>query len=309
MLWYENVKPTFIYNNVLELQNRNPNLKTEEAIIFLVNFDNGFGSNLTVIVQNSLYFKTINPKLHCLGHFSENGLNFKYHDTAYSNSFFQYFKYLKDIPFDTKCYFLKMNLLPDHIYPFIRSQSVNGLNVDNITINKLYSDHFKINFQANNCVGMNIKSENELPLIGIHVRSLAQILVQTLDKQESIEDRIVKLKKELDLKYVNYNIFLATDVSDYINIVSNIFSKTNVKVYYNKTISRIDNHGNGVNGLLYGYNDSVINLSEFTGLKLGHDIISDCLSLVACDYYYVSVTNIAFITSFLTNKNNGIHYN
>ena len=55
--------------------------------------------------------------------------------------------------------------------------------------------------------------------------------------------------------------------------------------------------------------DSIINLKEFTGFKLGSDIIYDCLSLINCDIYYVSVTNIAFITSFINEKNNGLHYN
>ena len=90
-----------------------------------------------------------------------------------------------------------------------------------------------------------------------------------------------------------------------------IFKETNVNVYYNDFISRIQNHGDGSNGLVHGYNDSIINIdNKYTGFKLGSDIIFDCLSLINCDFYYVSITNIAFITSFINNNsnNNGVHY-
>ena len=64
MDWYENIKPTTIYNHIGTLLVNNKNLYEDEAITFLINNDNGFGSNLTVIVQNSLYLKNINPNLH-----------------------------------------------------------------------------------------------------------------------------------------------------------------------------------------------------------------------------------------------------
>ena len=121
--------------------------------------------------------------------------------------------------------------------------------------------------------------------------------------------RIINLKKELDTKYNKYNIFLATDVSDYIVKIKNIFNESNVNIYYNEYISRINDDGNGTNGCINGYKDSIINLNEYTGIKLGNDIIEDCMSLINCDFYYVSVTNIAFITSFFNDKMNGIHFN
>jgi len=114
------------------------------------------------------------------------------------------------------------------------------------------------------------------------------------------------LLETLYISINEYNIFLATDVSEYINIAENLFEN---KVFYNDFISRIKTDNNEPRKHNTGYCDSVENLSsEHTGFKLGSDIIYDCLSLVSCDYYYVSVSNIAFITSFISHENNGIHF-
>jgi hypothetical protein len=288
-------------------------LSRDEAIIFLINFDNGFGSNLTVIVQNSLYLKNINPKLHVLGHFSDNKLNFKYHEEKYNNSFFLYFKYLKNISDNVKYYFVKLDLL--HSPPFIISQRIKNKNVDDICINKVYSDFFKENFEVkigNNIIKTitNIKYENKKPLIGVHIRSFAQILHENKDRNDTIENRILNLKNMFDNIYNNYNIFIATDVQEYIELMKDIYKNSDTTIYYNDFISRIKSHGDGQHGPLNGYNDSIINLEQYKGFKLGSDIIYDCLSLINCDYYYVSITNIAFITSFLnTTNNNSFHYN
>ena len=305
--WYINIKPTNIYANIDTLLSNNLSLYKEEAIIFLINIGSGFGSNLTVIVQNSLYLKSINPKLHCLGHFSINGVNFKYHESSYNNSFFLYFKYIHNIPINTKYYFVNLHLLNTS---FIIPQSIINKNVDDIPINKIYSNYFKENYELN--IGNNIieninkiKKNTNKPLIGIHIRSFAQVFHETKNINNTTENRILKLKNELDKKYIDYNIFIITDVYDYIHIIKNIFNKTSINIYYNEFISRIENHENGE---LYGYKDSIINLSEYTGIKLGSDILYDCISLINCDYYYTSITNISYITSFINKHNNGLHY-
>ena len=88
----------------------------------------------------------------------------------------------------------------------------------------------------------------------------------------------------------------------YINIAKAIFTTSNI--YYNDFISRIQyDMGNNK------YCDSVVNLGKYTGFKLGSDILYECLSLTNCDFYYVSVTNIAYITSYISKQNNGIHFN
>ena len=57
MLWYENIsyRNYKVYNDIPVLLNEHPELNHTEAIIFLLNHDNGFGSNLTTIIQFSYY--------------------------------------------------------------------------------------------------------------------------------------------------------------------------------------------------------------------------------------------------------------
>jgi hypothetical protein len=314
MLWYENIKQTKIYQDLSLLINDNPNLYSEECIIFCVNGDSGFGSQLTLLTQYGLYLKKINPNIHCLGHFSINNNNFKYHDINYNNSFFLYFKYLKNITENIKYYFVNAstNVLSDDKYPFIRIQSIDGLNVDDIEINRQHSNYFKEHFELkigediiNNT--NNIKKETGLPLIGIHMRAMAQYIIHPNGRDIRIESKLIKLKNILDNKYINYNVFFVTDVSNYINIVKSIF--TNSTIYYNDFISKINNDTGEKYSVDNKYCDSIVNLGEYTGFKLGSDILYDCLSLISCDYYYVSITNIAYITSYINKKNNGIHFN
>ena len=300
MLWYENLTSTIVYENIESLLEHNPNISHDEAIIFLVNGNSGFGSQLTVLVQNSLYLKSINPKLHCLCHFGINNTNFKYHETDLNNSFFLYFSYLKPISDDMKYYFVNMNYLI-HEYPFIQPQIVEGNNVDDIEINKLYSDYFKDNYKLKighdiECKMLKLKMELQVPLIGIHMRSAYQILVHTFGRDCDIISKFNKIKQELDTKYEKYKIFIMTDVDFYIDMSKSIFGEENV--YYNDFINRVS----------IDINDSVLNMDN-CGFKLGSDIIYDCISLVNCDYYYVSISNIAFISSFISDKNNAIHFN
>ena len=303
-MWYENVKPDVIYNNVHELINSNPNVKEEECVVFFINGDSGFGSQLTLLTYYGIFLMNLNNNIHCLGHFSVNNSNFKYHDDNKINSFFMYFRYLKSIPDNLNCYFVKLStVLIETGISFILPQSVEGLNVDDIENNKIHANYFKNNFEL--IIGdhivtniLNIKEETKIPLIGIHLRSSFQIKCHPYGRTFDIEEKLLKIKFDLDKKFGKYNIFLITDVSNYIDMVKNIFKYS--YVYYNDFISRID-----VDTV-----DSVINLTKYTGFKLGSDIIYDCLSLINCDFYYVSVTNIAFISSYINVKNNnGIHYN
>lgn len=313
MSWFDNIEKENVYSNITDLLAYNPSLYTDESIVFGVNTDSGFGSQLTLLIQIGLYLETVNNKIHTLGHFSVNSLAFKYHDSDKNNSFFMYFDYNKEIKLNVKCYFVLLNGVIQN-YPFIEPQSVNGLNVDNIEINKKYSNFFKNNFKLK--IGINIidkikiiKENTQLPLIGIHIRSLANLKGHPFNRNTDTTTLSIlqNLKLVLDNKYtLGYNIFLATDVSEYINIAENLFEN---KVFYNDFISRIKTDNNEPRKFSTGYCDSVENLSsEHTGFKLGSDIIYDCLSLVSCDYYYVSVSNIAFITSFISHENNGIHF-
>jgi hypothetical protein len=272
----------------------------DESIVFLVNGNSGFGSQLTLLVQISLYLKRINPKIHCLGHFGINLEHFKYHDPCLNNSFFLYFSYLKPISDNIRIYF--SNVHNHDPYPFIQPQTIEGCNVDDIEINKLYSDHFKENYKLR--IGSEIeykitelKKELQVPLIGIHMRSAFQITAHSFGRDPDIISKFNKIKQALDNKYEKYKIFIMTDVNSYIDTTKIIFGEENV--YYNEFVNRVD----------IDTVDSVISLQECSGFKLGSDILYDCISLVNCDYYYVSISNIAFIASFIHDKNNAIHFN
>ena len=136
---------------------------------------------------------------------------------------------------------------------------------------------------------------------------MVQLITHSYGRDINIVSKLLKIKNILDNKYTNYNIFFITDVSNYVNIVKSIF--TNNTIYYNDFISRIANDTGEKYSLNNQYCDSVINLEKYTGFKLGSDILYDCLSLIHCDHYYVSVTNIAYITSYINKQNNGIHFN
>ena len=139
------------------------------------------------------------------------------------------------------------------------------------------------------------------------MRSALQLVAHSYGRDSNIEAKLVKIKKILDTKYSNYNIFFITDVNSYINIASIVFK--NNTIYYNNFISRISNDTGEKISQTNLLCDSVVNLQQYCGFKLGSDILYDCLSLIHCDYYYVSVTNIAYITSYINKKNNGIHFN
>ena len=138
---------------------------------------------------------------------------------------------------------------------------------------------------------------------------MIQLMIHTYGRDFRFESKIIKIKNELDLKYKKYNIFIATDVSSYINVVKSIFNESNV--FYNDFINRVKDDGikPHAESIDKGRLDTIINLHEYTGFKLGSDILYDCLSLINCDFYYTSITNIAFITSYINKKNNGIHFN
>jgi hypothetical protein len=142
---YENfpIGKSVIYNNIPEFLENIDIGDKDNCIIYLLNWGCGMGSALSVFAQNSYYLLSINPKLHVLPDFCVNGGSFKYHEESLNNSFFKYFKYLRDIDNTTAhdIYFVKSVLLPDIIF-FEREQppleQVNS---------KILISHFRENFQ------------------------------------------------------------------------------------------------------------------------------------------------------------------
>ena len=276
-----------IYDNIMNLIETEQNIKNDSNnLIFFINWPYGFGSAISVYIENALYVKNINSSVICLPYFNTNSSNFKYHDEKYNNSFFQYFKWLKDIDLSGyKVYFVRTTHFTDNFISFI-------LPILSDKTNKLYIDFFCENFEIHKTITDSVykyfKKIKELnqKIIGIHIRSIAQkrehdnsYLIINLDK------RLENIKNEVDKNSI---IFIATDVNLYIDKARKIFGK---EIYYLPDINRIDSE-----------NDSICLLSKYTGLKLGNDILQDCLALGLCDISYVSNSNIPFMTTLL-NKN------
>jgi hypothetical protein len=130
--------------------------------------------------------------------------------------------------------------------------------------------------------------QNNKPLIGIHIRSIAQkhmeddkYLTITLDK------RLQDLKKKIENKYPNSIIFIATDVYLYIDKMKTLFGK----IHYLDYIKRIYNEG-----------DSIPQLDRYCGSILGRDIMDECYGLSLCDKVYISNSNIPFIVTMMNNE-------
>jgi len=272
-----------VYRNINEFIECNKQFKDEDKIIiYLINWPSGFGSALTVFMQNMYYLHSINKTAHVLPMFCMNTRNFKYHDTSLNNSFFKYFSYsVSHIDMST------------HKIFFIYSMPIDGMPFFTGKIPPMqfsaakeyichFNKYFKVRIGDHIAGYINSIRSNSLPVIGIHIRSLGQKHAHCpwyLSK--SIKDRLVDLKLVLDAKWKKYNVFIATDVNFYINYAEEVFGT----VHYIRDISRINNEG-----------DSIPQLSNI-GTNLGNDIIYDCIALSLCDEIGVSESNIPAIVS------------
>ena len=285
LLNYENypIGKNIVYKNVCDLIKHNNNILTDNnIIIYQLNWGFGMGSALTVFIENSLYLYKLNKDIISLPMFCINTNDFKYHENKLNNSFFLYFrhKYMNENIFTKyKLYFCYSVHNPNlHEYDiknvFIKFQIPLTSNINNLNFINYFYNNFEIKIGSH--VHEYIRSiKNTNKLIGIHIRSNYQRKIHSdlFSKPECLlNDRLIKLKQKLDKLYTNYTIFIATDVNLYIEEAKSIFGNIN----YLDNISRINNEG-----------DSVIQLSQYTGFKLGSDILYDCLALSLCDNIYI----------------------
>jgi hypothetical protein len=283
---YENYPVTgHVYEHVYDLLEHNPSIKEEKAIIFLVNWPYGFGSALTIHIQNEIFLNNINKNLTILPHYSNNSRNFKYHDKADHNSFFRYFKYKNSVDMSRNIYFVKTAVFtttPRIIYnmPFL-SDATNREQV-----NYFLSKYTPI---LNEKVRTYIDSmkENNRPLIGIHIRSIAQKFMEDKYLLISLDKRLQNLKKKIENQYPNAIIFTATDVNLYIDKMKTLFGK----IHYLDYIKRIYNEG-----------DSIPQLDRYCGSILGRDIMDECYALSLCDKVYMSNSNVPFIVTMMNQQ-------
>jgi hypothetical protein len=274
---YENISITDkiyqdkIYQSIDDLINNNNHIKTDSNIIInIVNGGSGFGSQLNLFMQHSYYLKELNPNIICLPHFSNNNQQFKYHDKNYNNSFFMYYKRKTDITnlVDYKIYFVGVTNLPNPVL---------GDNKTTIAFNNEFE------YIKNNSVIKSI-SNIKKPLIGIHLRSIAQKIVHESEfLSTSYSDRLLKMKEKLDNELKEYSVFVMTDTNDHLDLAKSIFGD----IYYFDNVTRIDGQHDIMNVLSH----------EESGYKLGLDILNECFALSLCDKVFLTRSNINVIIS------------
>jgi hypothetical protein len=275
-----------VYEHAYDLLDHKPSIKQEKAIIFLINWPYGFGSCLTIHIQNEIFLTSINKDLIVLPHYSNNSRNFKYHDKSDHNSFFRYFEYNHTVDMNRNIYFVKTVVfaqIPRITYkiPFL-SDSTNREQVNYFLSNytPIWNEKVRTYIQS-------IKIDKH-PLIGIHIRSIAQKHMED-DKYllVDLEKRLQDLKKKIENQYPNAIIFIATDVYLYIDKMKTLFGS----VHFLDYIKRIYNEG-----------DSIPQLDRYCGCILGRDIMDECCALSLCDKVYISNSNIPFIVTMMNRE-------
>jgi hypothetical protein len=157
-------------------------------------------------------------------------------------------------------------------------------------INKRFVEYFLDSYTpiVNNKVKEFMDKINQSkPIIGIHIRSIAQKRMECDGYlQVEFENRLHDVKRKIENNYPNANIFIATDVELYITKMKELFGKDNV--YYLDYIKRIYNEG-----------DSIPQLDKYKGYTLGSEIMDDCYALSLCDKIYISNSNIPFLVTLM----------
>jgi len=281
-------KNCIIYNNVSDFVKKNIKFikKNNNIVVFLLNRLGGFGSALLMHIQNEIFLKYQNPNITVIPHFSQNSELFKYHEECCPNSFFLYFenKICNNIR-NKKIFIVRASEIKE--LPFYNYCVPIVNNYVNLSFIKYFNNNYELKIGENikNYI-QDLRNKNNMPLIGIHIRSIFQKKLEYSDYLKvSIDDRLQKLSETLNNKYDNYTTFIATDVESYITLVKKYLKN----VCYLDYISRIEND----------YTDSIPLLENHKGFKLGSDILYDCLGLSLCDEIYVSGSNVPFIVSLL----------
>jgi hypothetical protein len=286
---YENypVGNNKVYSRISGLINEHPELEKEKNIIvYILNGNSGFGSQLTVFMQHLYYLNEINPNIICMPHFSINNNNFKYHNEKYNNSFFVYFKKKEDVNNlnEYKIYFVEPDVIPN--YPFFTGQMPPMDNEPSRTFINFFLDKYYLIKNNDAIEKINKFKSTGKVTFGVHIRSTAQkVQHDGAYLLISIKDRLLKLKEKFDETKKEYCVFVASEVNPYIDLAKTVFGD----VYYFDNITRIDTEDDIISSLK----------QEDSQHKLGHDILTECLMLSMCDKVFISNSNIPVIISVM----------
>jgi hypothetical protein len=272
--------------SVQDLFRQNPTLRHErDAVIYLVNWPCGFGSAIQIHLSNAQYIHSINPDIIVIPLFNKNSDHFKYHDETLNNSFFSYFN-RPPIDVAGKRFFWA------HATPILDRQEYKFRLPIGCPFNEglrrefVWTPRLNLHEKAREFVS-GIRTDGR-PLVGVHVRAFAQKQQEyaRYAASSTVKQRLDALKTRLDQTYSDgYDVFVATDVDYYIEGVKTVFGG----VHWNPDIARV----------AYGHTDSIPTLAINPGIKLGDDILLDCLVLGMCDAVFVGPSNIPLLVWLL----------
>ena len=126
--------------------------------------------------------------------------------------------------------------------------------------------------------------------IGVHIRNEAHRIEGPNHEMPPIENYVAETKQILQSKKDEAVLFLATDVEEYSERFKDIFHG---KVVVQPGVKRLLEHPSG------DLNQQLHHCHANASLKLGEDILIDCLLLSRCDVFIHTVSNVATAVGYI----------
>jgi hypothetical protein len=124
--------------------------------------------------------------------------------------------------------------------------------------------------------------------IGVHIRNDVHKCEQPDGQMPPLEQYMAEIGHIISSKREDVKIFLATDVEEYVRRFRNVFGE---KVFTQADVTRLqESPANPEEEITYLYDPS---------LKLGEDVLKDCLLLSKCDVLIHRVSNIATAAGYI----------
>ncbi len=244
--------------------------------VYLNNWDAGFGSALACLVDNIIAFKKYNVNI--IPQWNKITSGFKYTDGKI-NTFYEFF----DDNYDNIDKSTITNIVINHNVPVIKGGTVTEVHNDLTIQQQTFKSRFKLK-QKYIDLFEQLTSKKEFTF-SVHLRSNFQ-------KQVHYDNDIIKIEKvikKLQDKYgKNATPFIATDVTEYLNIFLTYFPLA----VYNADCFRIQNDKK----------DTPLSITS-PGIRLAEDIILDLIGLSKGKTVYMSESNFYLMMRYIFDEN------
>jgi hypothetical protein len=263
---------SIVYENILQLIEDNPNIQDDPCKIRLINWPFGFGSALTIFLNNTVYLKELNNDIMTEPIWNRNSKNFKYHDPSLSNSFYEYFTDRHHDRFQI-----------NNIKTYTAKSTPHKWMKTRWSWEDKHIQYFRDNYDLSEDIKEQVYEfldEYQRPIYGIHLRS-------NIQKKKHFADRVCDVRETcctLLEKHKNEEclFFIATDTNSYLDIAKSVFK--NKAIYYKNFFRILDDRS-----------DSVSSIKERPSLRFGYEILKDAYTLSLCDVFYYSPSNVHFL--------------